>query len=104
MSSATGEPGSPGTARGRVAVGRSVLQLGAPAGTAVTAGTDGRSDDLPKLVDALEEDNGKASEAADHGVAADANAIVERASDVTAQVERANTLFNEVADGRLSVS
>jgi hypothetical protein len=37
-------------------------------------------------------------------VGADANAIVERASDVTAQVERANTLFNEVADGRLSVA
>jgi hypothetical protein len=36
-------------------------------------------------------------------VGADANAVVERASDVTAQVERANTLFNEVADGQLSV-
>jgi hypothetical protein len=53
-------------ARGRVTVGSSVLQLGRPAGMALTAGADGRSDDLPKLVDALEEDNGKAPEAADH--------------------------------------
>lgn len=83
-------------------VGRSVLELGRPAGTVLTAGAEGRSDDLPKLVEALEEDNGEAPAAADHGVGADANAIVERASDVTAQVERANTLFNEVADGRLS--
>jgi hypothetical protein len=104
MSSATGEPGLPGVARGRVTVGGSELQLGRPAGMVLTSGADGGSDDLPKLAKALEEDNGKDPEAPDHGLGTEANAAVERVSDVTAQIERGNTLFNEVADGQLSVA
>ena len=102
MSSAASEPGLPGSARGRVTVGDSVLQLGRPAGTVISSGDAAGADDLPELVDALAEDDGKAPDAAEHGVGTDTEAVVERASDVTAQVERANTLFTEVADGNLS--
>jgi hypothetical protein len=86
---------------GRVRVGRYILELGGPAGTAIrdAGGADG--DNVRPLKRALKKDKADAPKPGDQALAEAATDLIEKASDATTKAERAVTLFNEVATGRL---
>jgi hypothetical protein len=84
---------------GRVAAGRYILEIGAPAGTAISVAPDADSSDLKPLDRALKEDHADAEERGGEG-SPSAPELVGEASEVTAKVERAVSLFTAVAEGR----
>ena len=96
-----GDPGSPGPPTGRVGVGRVVLEIGAPAGTAVLDADGGERDDVQALKRALKEDKGGAPEPRDAGLADATTALLDEASEATSKAERATNLFTQLAEGRL---
>lgn len=97
-----GNPRFPPPPRGRVSVGRFLLEIGAPAGTAVVDADDGEdAADIRLLQRALKDDKGGSSEPRIGGVADTASALVDEASDMTSKLEHAVGLFSQLAARRL---
>jgi hypothetical protein len=96
-----GSPGSRGSPVGRVRVGRFILEIGTPAGTAILEADGREPEDVQALQGALKEDKGVAPEPRDAALADAATALVDEASDATSKAERATRLFTELAEGRI---
>jgi hypothetical protein len=106
-----GPPGSPGPTTGRVTAGPFILEIGAPAGTRALDPADERADTRAQaplaagpfrqsLDRALKKDNDDAPEPGGK-LGAETTAVVDEASEVTTNAERARDLFAMVATGRL---
>jgi hypothetical protein len=95
-----GSPAAPRPPAGSVTVGRYSLKLGAPRGTAVVDAKGEERDEERTLRRALKKDKATAPKPGDEALAA-APELVDKASDITSKVERAVTLFTELAEGRL---
>jgi hypothetical protein len=89
-----------GSSTRTVAVGRYILDVGAPPGTSISLPTEPREADSRPLARALKQGGAdtKKKKKADVGSVADA---VGDASELTAKAERAVALFNGVAEGRV---
>jgi hypothetical protein len=77
-----------------VAVGRYILEVGAPPGTSISVPAQSREGDSRPLARALKQGGADAKKKADVG-------SVDDASELTAKAERAVALFNGVAEGKV---